>query len=168
MIGAAGGSVAAKSQQSTAEGSSWRRRPCSLQRSRWPARSRAGPLQAAPDEPRVNCELRELILRMSKENPLWGARAPFRRLQYRRSRAAPAGATHRPAVAIPASSLPGTWISASSLSSANPRPRQEAGWRSGLAEPDRADRRMTSTCLAVFAWARPGDRRTGDTSVLNL
>jgi putative transposase len=30
-------------------------------------------LQAAPDEPRVNGELRELILRMSKENPLWGA-----------------------------------------------------------------------------------------------
>ena len=72
FIGAAGGSVAAKSQQSTAEGSSWRRRPCSLQRSRWPARSRAGRLQAAPDEPRVNSELRELILRMSKENPLWG------------------------------------------------------------------------------------------------
>ena len=38
------------------------------------------------------------------------ARAPFRRLQYRRSRAAPAGATRRPAVAIPASSLPGTWL----------------------------------------------------------
>jgi hypothetical protein len=44
------------------------------------------------------------------------ARAPFRRLQYRlrssgcRSRALPARATHRPAVAIPASPLPDSWL----------------------------------------------------------
>jgi hypothetical protein len=31
------------------------------------------PLASAPDEPRVNGELRELILRMSEESPLWGA-----------------------------------------------------------------------------------------------
>jgi hypothetical protein len=77
MIGAAGGLVAAKSQQSTAEGSSWRRRPCSLQRSRWPARSRAGRLRRrAGRRPRPGGHQKTGLIDLSNNEPGKWATSP--------------------------------------------------------------------------------------------